>query len=439
VLNDIFLHVRNGRSNDAALAQALAAIVQHFVEQGFPFAQAQLVAVDITATPFVNFTVAVFPGPVVFAGALRTDARRHPPNLFERSADWRRGAPLTDAALSRAEAGVATLPFVTAIDTAQLPPTSADTSDVFLSVREAAAIRISGAGGWIPATAGREGYWVGQADVQLSSPFGDGRMAELSAARRDPYSRRTQLAYWEPWPFGAPFWAGMSLRQDDVDSNFIETEAALRLRLISGSPRWEGIGSWAKITPEEHPQADVFPARRYSIGVGVSDSGQTGDFRFELRWGRHSLFSRDSLIPPRAQVSHTQGQVSGRYIQPLAPSLYLQFIGKAAGTLAGEGFLPANLLYRVGGAYSLRGYREQQFLVSDYLRLSTELHFGSTRRSVFLFVDAGWLGFSASVDRIAGAAGLGIRPADGVQLLVAVPSDEGLGQTKVHIALSSRR
>jgi hypothetical protein len=110
-----------------------------------------------------------------------------------------------------------------------------------------------------------------------------------------------------------------------------------------------------------------------------------------------------------------------------------------AGTLVGSGFVPQQLLYRIGGIHTFRGYREEQFLVRDYLRLGWEGHLGSLRQSVFLFVEAAWLNFQTEPDVVLSSAGLGLRIARRFQILVGVPSQGGLEQTKIHIGLTTGR
>jgi outer membrane protein assembly factor BamA len=426
-----------GRTDSASIARALAAAVDVLAESGYLFAQARLAAVDIAGPPSVDFTIAVFPGPFVHAGALLPGATRTPASFFAREIDWRRGLRLDLQRLRDARATVGALDFVTGVDTALLVSVAADTADVYLGVREAPALRVGGVAGWNPASAGRAGYWTGQLDLDLRSPFGDGRSVRVQAARRDPDSRRTRVEYWQPWPVGAPFWLGLVVAQNDFDTNFIETTVGAALRLAGGGPRWEFGAEWAKVVPEERPADDTYPARRYAATVAVSDSVQSSGYRIDLAWSRNRLFNRGSVIPPEGPVDHTQGRFVAHRAATLTQRTFVRLVAEGAGTLVGSSFIPSNLLFRVGGVHSLRGYREEQFQVGHYLRAAVEWHAGSRQQSIFVFGEGAWLSFPARADRIVGAAGVGLRASRRVELTLAVPSDGGFDQAKLHIALST--
>lgn len=436
---DAFRRGLRGTTGRAATDRAQAELVQAMVADGFPFAQARLIALDVATPPSVNFVVSVFPGPMVYAGSLRTGATRTSPLLFIRESGWQRGARLDDRRLAGTRAALGALDFVEAIDTALLVAVTADTADLFFAVREAPGVRAGGVAGWIPASGGRSGYWVGEIDLNLRSPFGGGRSVRVQAARRDPESRRTHLEYWEPWPFGAPFWLGLNVAQNDFDTNFIETTAGVTLRLAGGNPRWEAGLSWARITPEESPSAETFPARRYTAGVSVADSTERGTYRIDLTWSRHRLFSRADVLPPAAQIDHTQGRFGARGIVPLARAARLEILADGAGTLVRSAFIPSNLLFRIGGVHTLRGYREEQFLVEDYARAGLELHFGRPAQTLFFFGEGGWLNTPGRADRLLGAFGVGLRARGRFEVLFAVPTEGGVDQAKVHLALSTGR
>ena len=134
---------------------------------------------DISQPPQVDFTFAVHPGPEVFTGALRTGARRTRTDVFEREAGWERGQPLDLAVIERSETGVGALPFVADVDTARLIAITGDTADLYLPVNEAAGLRVGGVLGYVPRLGSVPGYWGGELDLELSSPFGGGRVGPM--------------------------------------------------------------------------------------------------------------------------------------------------------------------------------------------------------------------------------------------------------------------
>jgi hypothetical protein len=426
-----------GRTDRRSIEAALETFVNDLVGRGFPYAQVRLRGIDITRPPRVDFSLAILAGPRVHAGALRTDAERTHAVVFEREAAWRRGVPLDLAVIERSQEGVGTLPFVLDLDTARLIAVTGDTADLYLPLREAASVQAGGMLGWVPTSDG--GFWGGELDLELLSPFGRGRSIRLHITRRDPDSRRTEFTFLEPWPWGLPFWVGGTLRQDDFAMDFIETEVTGRVRLATAAPHWEVDGTWSKVSTEEEPAPETFPARRYGLALAVSDSSLDRGYRFALRWSRQRLLDRADAVPEQAVIEHTQGMFGAFRWATLARSVHMHYRVDGAGTLAGPATVASNLLHRVGGVHSLRGYREAEFLVRDYLRLALELHLGSRRQSLLLFGDVAWLSFTAQPDAAVAAAGAGLRVGRRFQVLIGVPSRGGLEATKVHVAVSTAR
>jgi outer membrane protein assembly factor BamA len=425
--------------DDASVHRAMEALVSEQVSRGRPFTQVRLLALDVSRPPAVDFELAVYSGPEVYGRSLVTGAQRTSPLIFEREAGWRRGALLESDVIAESEKRLETLPYVAQLDTALLLSVTGDTADLYLGVREASGVHAEGVLGWVPGSAGTEGYWAGEFDVQLRSAFGDGRTVGLRAARPDPESQRTGVNWWEPWPWGVPLWLGADLSQEDFARDYIETKASLSVRLATRAPRWQFSAGWGRVTLEDDPSPGTFPAEYWRVGVGAIDSSATSAYRFEFEWSSQNLSAYQDTPPPQDHMEFTQGKFAAHRWVPLSRSLQLRGLASGAGTLLGPVTVPQHLLYRVGGIYSLRGYREQQFAVRDYLRLAWEAHLGSRQQSVFVFVDAAWLNFQSTPDRILGAAGIGLQIAGRVQLSAAVPGEGGLPETKIHVSVSTGR
>lgn len=422
-----------------SLERAMHALVSSQVDRGRPFTQVRLVALSVATPPRVNIELAVYPGPEVYAGSLVTRAARTDARVFEREALWRRGLVLNSEVITESEERLETLPYVASLDTAVLFVTSGDTADLYLGVKETPGVHAEGVLGYVPSSAGTAGYWTGEFGVELRSAFGDGRTIGLNAARPDPESQRTGLHFWEPWPWGAPLWLGFEFAQDDFTRDYIETKASLAVRLASRAPRWQLGGGWGRVTMEEEPSAESFPAEYWRATIAAIDTGASASYRFEFQWSNQSFQVRDSLAPPQDRASFTQGNFTAHRWLSLSRSFHMRGLSAGAGTLLGSTVVPSHLLYRVGGIHTLRGYREQQFAVRDYLRAAWEGHLGSRRQSLFMFVEAGWLNFQGVPDRIVGSAGLGLSIAGRVQLVAGVPSDGGISNTKIHVSVNTSR
>ena len=427
------------RASTEAVTKGMEAIVEALVGEGKPFAQVRVVAIDVRYRPQANIALAVYPGPEVFAGSLQTGSRRTPPDVFEREVNWQRGAPLDGERIEQSADAVAALPFVSDADTARLIAVGVDTADLLIRVQETPGIHVDGVLGYVPESGSSASYWAGELNLDLLSPFGGGRTVHLHAARRDPDSRRTYFSFWQPRPFNAPVHLGLSLRQDDFGTDFIDTRIGLGVRTASIGPEWQLDLEAGRVSTEEEPSPETFPGSRYSVGVGVADSSGRGSYQFMLTWSYQRLKDRAGTPPPQDAVNLTQGRFAAHRWVPLSRSLRMRFLSAGAGTLVSSAFISSDQLFRVGGIHSLRGYREEQFLLRDYLRLGWEGHVGDRRQSIFAFVEAAWLNFVDQSDRVQGSAGLGVRLVRRLEFLVAVPSDGGFAETKIHIGITTGR
>ena len=207
--------------------------------------------------------------------------------------------------------------------------------------------------------------------------------------------------------------------------------------MASVSPRWElqlGVG---RVTVEEEPSPATFSGDRYEAGVAVTDSSGPFSYRFGVHWSRQRLDSREGAMPELNSIQYTRAEFGVSRWVSLSHSFFLRIQTDGAGSLSGSAFTPPNLLHRVGGLHSLRGYREEEFLVRDYLRTIVEWHVGSKAQSVFIFAESGWLNLDRGLNRVLGSAGAGLRIGTRVQLLMAVPTEGGARLSKIHIGLST--
>ena len=212
--------------------------------------------------------------PALWSPALSARRRR----VFEREAGWQHGALLESNLISESEDRLSTLPYVAALDTALLLGCHGRHRGL-VSGREGSRRSSRRWSAWLCARRGQDpsGYWAGELDLELASAFGDGRNIALNVARPDPASQRTRVNYWEPWPWGVPVWLGLDLGQEDFGSDFIETKASLRTRLATHQPRWQFSATWGRVTLEEDPSPDTYPAEYLQAGIAA--------YRFQLLLG----------------------------------------------------------------------------------------------------------------------------------------------------------
>lgn len=118
------------------------------------------------------------------------------------------------------------------------------------------------------------------------------------------------------------------------------------------------------------------------------------------------------------------------------------------GLESSEAFVPLAEQFYVGGASSIRGYRENQFHGRRVAYLRSELRLGGSRReNGYVFVDGGYVlqetldseGFVSQNDEYPVGYGFGLRtasPVGNVDISFGIGEKLSLRQTKVHVILN---
>lgn len=308
--------------------------------------------------------------------------------------------------------------------------------------------------GYVPSSNADEGGTVtGLFDIQFRNLLGTGRRLATRWYREDRHSQEIELRYLEPWVATYPINIRAEFFQRKQDTTYVRRRYEIGGELMISEQFTVGV---------TFSQASVFPSER-QIAIYIPESRTTS-------YGLSALFdSRDEVVTPAAGILYRADVSSGtktikkslptsepgtsntrrlaldldHYISPferqtVAFSLHLRDFR--------SGSAEASDLFRLGGATTLRGYREAQFLASRLVWLNLEYRVLVGLRSfVYAFVDAAHLEL---VDRpeagLVGAAenklgyGVGIR-LDTALGLVGVSLAVGEGDTfstaKLHFRL----
>ncbi len=268
-----------------------------------------------------------------------------------------------------------------------------------VSVKEGKTNRFDGAVGYIPPTTqGRQGYVTGLIDVGFRNLFGTGRRLDARWRRIDRLSQDLGLYYKEPWLFGLPVSVAGSFAQRKQDSSYVQRSFGLRGELL--------------ITDE------------FSLGVDISTgSVLPGELATPTvsrsTWIGLALFvlydSRDRTLAPRQgalyQTSYERGtkrieagplgtQASTETKERITADVEAYFsLGRphvlavaAHGREVRTPSLDVSDLFRLGGARTLRGYAEDQFLGSRVVWTNLEYRLLAGGRSyLYGFFDWGYV------------------------------------------------
>ena len=311
---------------------------------------------------------------------------------------------------------------------------------LLIKVQEGRTSTFDGVVGYIPANAaGESGYVTGLASISMRNLFGTGRKLALRWQREDRFSQELSLRYQEPWIFGFPANIGGGFLQRQQDTSYVRRVFDLRGELmLSEELSVSGLfGSESVIPSSDSTLSRTFRSATTTFGVEVlydtrddAYSPTSGArYRTDYQYGR----KRISDIPPNLP------QVAQRVtVQRFSLDLDV-FVSPFRRQVVAVGFHGRELrsgqpeeseMYRFGGARTLRGYRENQFLGSRLAWINSEYRFLLARRTfVYGFVDNGYY----------------LRPADPIRLIprsdafkvgygIGVQLETGLGNLGVSFA-----
>ena len=248
------------------------------------------------------------------------------------------------------------------------------------------------------------GFLTGLVNISLRNLFGSGRRLGVRWQRPNNFTQELRVDYQEPWILGLPLNASFEAMQLQQDSSFSQLLLAGNLAYrLSENFSVAALIQIERINPiiqGVRRQDPILQSGILLTGVGIMYD--TRDYplnptsgvllRNEYRIGTKTINTPDSLVAAlqvRQSVVQQRIGVEVEWYQPtfLRQVLALRVVGTAL--LAEE--VQFSDLFRFGGAQSLRGYREQEFLASRYGFANIEYRLQLSRKSfAFLFYDVGY-------------------------------------------------
>lgn len=272
---------------------------------------------------------------------------------------------------------------------------------LLITVKEGNTNTFDGVIGYIPGpTEGESGYLTGLASVSMRNLFGTGRKLSFRWQREDRFSQELGLRYLEPWIFGFPANLGGGFFQRQQDTTYVRRMLDLKGELMLTDEISIGLlfGS-ESVIPSDSTATRVFRSSTISVG---------GELQYD---------TRDDIYSPTSGARYrTDYQYGSKRIRNIPPALAEKVKSKVTvqrfsldldffvttftrqvlavglhGRELRSGQLEESEMFRFGGARTLRGYRENQFLGSRVAWSNAEYRFLLSRRSFFYgFLDSGY-------------------------------------------------
>ena len=314
---------------------------------------------------------------------------------------------------------------------------------LIIDVFEKKGNRFNGVIGYMPSrNPGEKGYFVGEFDLSLVNITGNGRSFSIKWYKPQKNNQELSLSYLEPWVFGFPYNAGFKFQQFYYDSLYTKRNFGLELNTRFS----EKIDADLQIGTENViPGISNNSVEKYS-GIILSGGITYDNFDNLINPTRGIYYSNSIFYLSRKNSSGTSNSritdkklsVNFEAAKPVLNKnvLYLKLYGSRITSSTGE--IPVSQMYLLGGASSLRGYREEQFRTPYLLYSNLEYRHILDRYSrIYLFFDHGYFKLNNRFVHKSGY-GFGFRIRSRIGIVgfdFAFSPDAGFNESKIHFRL----
>ncbi len=448
--------------NSRSVERSIERMLSLYEDNGFPYCRISPGNFRMSEGGLVSFSFMVEEGPQVKVAEVQLEGLRSTRKeviLREMGTDvfGLFSQSCLDAGLDRVER----LSFIQEVEEVRLLATD-DPGQGILRVRltERRNNSIEGVLGYAPGAGERQGNLFGSLDLSFDNLFGTGRMMRWRWSRKDSYSSHLLFSYREPWVLGFPPTVGLTLEQVDYDSTYLKLSAAASVTFDAAERLAWGLEvGWAKVVPGPAGEGRIPGSRKYMASASFKldladrrDNPRAGiQYQSQVTLARKDNYQTEGFSPERANVSSVALHLDLNHFLPILEKQTL-FAGIHLRELfTDERSVPVSDLFELGGAGSIRGYREGEFFGTSVAWANLEYRLlleGESR--FYVFVDYGQFGRSVrdagsqSLRQISGQKlgyGLGLRVDSKAGLLGL---DYGLGQGdsitqgKIHLRLINR-
>ncbi|MBK6910795.1 MAG: BamA/TamA family outer membrane protein [bacterium] len=381
---------------------AVEAMLTLCENRAHPFAQVDVDSLQIDETAeSVVLHLKLLGGPrialdfIEFEGNAISQSR-----LLRRESGLRPGEPYDARRVKLAQRKLAQLEYLRRVSAPRLVINDAGQSGLLFAVQESRLSRLDVVAGLSPEAEGEAQTVTGLADLQFLNLFGTGRRGKIYWQRPASGVQELSLAWREVWLAGTPLRADASFAQRVEDTLYVTRRYGARLAypLGAGAEIFTGIAR-EELLADSGAEIQLDLVANHTV---LLEGGLSVDTRDHLSNPRSGLRFETSAARGQRMTDHPPaGSTKTEFEQRRAaldfevnhePWLYWILHGSvhARLLLSDEPEIPVSDLHRIGGARTLRGYREEQFLGSEVSWATIEARYwlGPASR-LALFTDGG--------------------------------------------------
>lgn len=409
-------------------------VLGFYNRSGFPYAQVWLTGfVYRQEENEADLSFSMFEGEksrisnVVFEGISKTDS-----SLALRTSRLRPGTFYSERKLAKALGYIRTAGYFNSVGEARLERRGAGEVEVVIPVEEITRNNLfQGAFGFSKKDAG-DYILNGSARLELRNIAGKGRDALFSWLDNGERYSNIELGFTEPFLFSLPLHLKSEIRQVVQDTLYTLHSGGLYFRIPVGSEL--SLVAGAAGDRNVPGGGDLLRSVRQRYRLGLTGEGRPGR-RFDLYL--EGAYKRNYLKGDRARsegqlLYHVEGSV--KRAVAASQSVYLRLVSEAVFSSR-----EINIAERfaLGGANTLRGYRENQFRGERIVYTNLEYWFGE-EGALYLFDDIGAFYRRGEGWELKNGVGFGLRSSSNLGILslsFGVGDRLSLEGTRIHIAL----
>lgn len=327
---------------------------------------------------------------------------------------------------------------------------------LLIRLKEGNASKFDGVLGYNPGTDDAAGYFTGLIDISLGNLLGTGRSLLAHWQKRDQKTQDLKFHYREPWIAGYPVSAGFGFQQLIQDTTYIQRDIGLDVSM----PLFDNFSiqtefAQTEIIPDSLGSYLLLIPKSRTLTASIGISYDTRDdllnplagvyYQTSIQSGVKDNLGPDDLVADldlKKEVNNKRLTMDIEFYSQLFKRQVLAVAFHGRQITSNEAIIPLPDQYRLGGARTLRGYREDQFRGSGIGWLNLEYRYILGRRSrAFVFTDAGYFNsttLSGKNEAYKVGYGFGFRLETGLGIMgvdYGLGEGDGMFSGKVHVGL----
>jgi outer membrane protein assembly factor BamA len=438
-------------------------LLELYEQAGYPLAKIYTERIDVDSAGLV-VDLRVQKNGVARIGRISVEGNTSTrANVITREFGLREGELLVPSRLEAGRDALERLGYFEAIEQPQIYLLDDSTVEVRIKVVEARTTTVDAVLGYNPPRIPTEsGYITGLVDLGFRNIAGTARDAAVHYSSLSQGTQRLSAQYREPWLLSYPLHLNLSFDQFQQDSSYVSTQmqGGLTYSLTQNLDVNASL-LYDRIIPTDLPESPFIAFNSRKLLTMLSATYDSRDellaptsgilLRLAGNYGSKQLNGPDRFLSDSISRPSTLSEIAldlHLFQSTFTPKLILALGVHAKRTAVFGSTLDQSDLTRLGGARTLRGYRENELLASRYVYINAEYRFLTARQSyLFLFTDAGWLERApimgdASTIRITPLSyGIGVQqltPVGVLTLSIGLSRGESFDRAKVHFGLLTR-